>query len=86
MRQLRAAVPILVLLACALVLLAGVDPNAAAPGGLKEYFVRHGVQETGAANLVSAIYLGYRVYDTLGETLALVLAVTGAVAVLGRQR
>ncbi|MFP4301192.1 MAG: hypothetical protein ACOC47_02510 [Alkalispirochaetaceae bacterium] len=34
-------------------------------------------QETGATNLVSAIYLGYRAYDTLGEALVLLLAVTG---------
>lgn len=33
--------------------------------------------ETGATNLVSAIYLGYRAYDTLGEALVLLLAVTG---------
>jgi multisubunit Na+/H+ antiporter MnhB subunit len=35
------------------------------------------VEETGATNLVSAIYLGYRAYDTLGEALVLLLAVTG---------
>jgi multisubunit Na+/H+ antiporter MnhB subunit len=34
-------------------------------------------RETGATNLVSAIYLGYRAYDTLGEALVLLLAVTG---------
>jgi len=34
-------------------------------------------EETGAINLVSAIYLGYRAYDTLGEALVLLLAVTG---------
>mgnify|MGYP006305612313 FL=1 len=34
-------------------------------------------QETGAINLVTAIYLGYRAYDTLGEALVLLLAVTG---------
>lgn len=33
--------------------------------------------DTGATNLVSAIYLGYRAYDTLGEALVLLLAVTG---------
>ena len=34
-------------------------------------------EETGATNLVTAIYLGYRAYDTLGEALVLLLAVTG---------
>ncbi len=39
--------------------------------------IDNAVQETGASNLVSAIYLGYRAYDTLGEALVLLLAVTG---------
>lgn len=57
---------------------------SAAPGRLLEAFRERGVREIGAVNLVSAIYLGYRVYDTLGETLVLVLTVTGAALVLGR--
>jgi len=35
--------------------------------GVSEYYVANGVAETGAMNLVTAIYLNYRVYDTLGE-------------------
>lgn len=35
--------------------------------GVSEYYVAHGVAETGALNLVTAIYLNYRLYDTLGE-------------------
>ncbi|MBU0672896.1 MAG: hypothetical protein KJ732_07720 [Candidatus Margulisbacteria bacterium] len=35
--------------------------------GISEYYVANGVAETGALNLVTAIYLNYRVYDTLGE-------------------
>jgi len=35
--------------------------------GLSEYYVAHGMAETGALNMVTAIYLNYRVYDTLGE-------------------
>ena len=34
---------------------------------LSEYYITHGVAETGALNMVTAIYLNYRVYDTLGE-------------------
>jgi multicomponent Na+:H+ antiporter subunit B len=45
--------------------------------------VERGVSETGAPNLVSAIYLGWRAYDTLGETIVLLLAVTGALYLLG---
>jgi multisubunit Na+/H+ antiporter MnhB subunit len=35
--------------------------------GVSEYYIAKGVAETGALNLVTAIYLNYRVYDTLGE-------------------
>lgn len=42
-----------------------------------EYFLTHGVADTGAINLVSAIYLGYRAFDTMGETIVLLLAVSG---------
>ena len=54
--------------------LSGVHP----PGSpLRDYFVHNGSRETGALNLVTAIYLGYRAYDTLGETIVLLLAVSG---------
>jgi len=36
-------------------------------GGVSEYYIARGVAETGALNMVTAIYLNYRVYDTLGE-------------------
>lgn len=35
--------------------------------GVAAYYIAHGVEQTGALNLVTAIYLNYRVYDTLGE-------------------
>ena len=44
------------------------------------------VEDTGATNLVSAIYLGYRAYDTLGETVVLLLAVSGIVYLVGAKR
>ena len=34
---------------------------------LSQYYINHGVRDTGALNMVTAIYLNYRVYDTLGE-------------------
>ena len=49
----------------------------------KEYFFLRAVEESGAINLVSAIYLGYRAFDTLGETIVLVLSVTGVLLVSG---
>ena len=57
----------------------GLDKNASYPDDLRNTIQRNGVEETGSLNLVSAIYLGYRAFDTLGETLVLFLAVTGIV-------
>ena len=46
-------------------------------GRVRERILENGTQDTGADNLVTAIYLGYRAYDTLGETIVLLLAVSG---------
>jgi len=53
---------------------------------VRAYIVAHGVEETGAVNLVTAIYLGYRAFDTLGETIVLLLAVSGVVYLVERKR
>ena len=39
-----------------------------------EYITQH-FKETGSGNLVAAVYLNYRVYDTLFETLLLLVTV-----------
>ena len=52
---------------------------------LRDAFVERGPAETGALNLVTAIYLGYRAYDTLGEATVLFTAVIGATVILRRQ-
>jgi hypothetical protein len=58
---------------------AGADPS----DRLREYFFLRAVEETGVINLVSAIYLGYRAFDTLGETIVLVLSVAGVILLTG---
>ena len=45
----------------------------------KDYFFLYGSAETGAVNLVTSIYLGYRAFDTLGETIVLMLSITGVI-------
>ncbi|HSV56422.1 MAG TPA: hydrogen gas-evolving membrane-bound hydrogenase subunit E [Magnetospirillaceae bacterium] len=56
------------------------------PTTLRDYSVERGITETGAPNLVSAIYLSWRAYDTLGETIVLLLAVMGSIFLLeGRE-
>jgi multisubunit Na+/H+ antiporter MnhB subunit len=52
-------------------------------------YIDQGLPLTGAANLVAAIILDFRGYDTLGEATVLFTAVAGTVAVLrsvGRKR
>lgn len=44
---------------------------------LRSHVVDRGERETGALNLVTAIYLGYRAFDTFGETVVLLLSVSG---------
>jgi len=50
---------------------------------VREHLFLRAVEESGAINLVSAIYLGYRAFDTLGETIVLVLSVAGVLLVTG---
>jgi len=45
-------------------------------------FLTQGLKQTGATNLVSAIVLDYRAYDTLGEATILFTAVIGVLAVM----
>ncbi len=51
------------------------------PGGddteLAEYYIENYEEDTGAGNAVAAIYLNYRVYDTLFEALLLLVAIVG---------
>ncbi len=49
------------------------------------YYISRGFEDTGAANIVTSIYLGYRAYDTLGEAMALFTAATGVFLLLKRK-
>ena len=44
-----------------------------------------GLEDTGAPNIVTAILLDFRAYDTLGEATVLFCAITGALTILGVQ-
>ncbi len=48
-------------------------------------YIRKGLEDTGAANTVSAIILDYRGYDTLGEATILFASVIGAIALLRKK-
>lgn len=47
-------------------------------------YLAEGLKQTGAANIVSAVILDYRAYDTLGEATILLTAVIGVLAVMRR--
>ena len=63
--------------------LRGVHPESSV---IQEYILAHGGRDTGALNLVTSIYLGFRAYDTLGETIVLLLAVSGTLLFLEKGR
>jgi len=46
-----------------------------------KYYIQNGANETGATNIVTAIILDYRGYDTLGEGTVLFTAVIGVIAI-----
>jgi len=56
--------------------------NSSWPTLARDYLFMHAFDETGASNTVSSIYLGYRLIDTLGETLVLFVAITGTMSIL----
>ena len=45
--------------------------------GVGRRYVDEGVEETGAANIVTSVVVSYRGYDTLGEVAFLFIAATG---------
>lgn len=51
-----------------------VDVERVTP--IRDYLLENARAQTGAINLVTAVYLGYRLYDTLGEAIVLMLAVS----------
>jgi multicomponent Na+:H+ antiporter subunit B len=57
------------------VLFVAFMPNSAGDFALKELYTTRFHTEVGGENAVTAIYLGYRVYDTLFEALMLLLGV-----------
>jgi len=69
-----------------LLVFALVFADQRAPDAAKQFLLEKSYMETGAANLVTAIYLGYRAFDTLGETIVLIASVTGVVFLMGSRQ
>lgn len=53
-------------------------------GNAKTYYLTQGFKETGASNLVTAIYLDYRLYDSIFEA-SLLLATSAGILFLARK-
>jgi len=47
-------------------------------------YLAEGTQKTGAVNIVTAVILDFRAYDTLGEATVLFTSVIGIMAILRR--
>ncbi len=62
------------------------DPDSPTNAIATSRYIAKGPQETGCNNLVSAIILNYRVYDTFGEITVIFVTLTAALAILGREK
>jgi multicomponent Na+:H+ antiporter subunit B len=62
---------------------ADADPKLPAPAA--QTYIKDGLEDTGAANLVASVILDYRAYDTLGEATVLFTSIIGATVILRRK-
>jgi multicomponent Na+:H+ antiporter subunit B len=58
---------------------------AAVPNTASQTYLKEGLGDTGAANVVAAVILDYRAYDTLGEATVLFTAIIGATVILRKK-
>ncbi len=63
----------------------GVPVMARIVDAPSRFYIANGLKETGAANIVTAVLLDYRAYDTLGEATVLFTAIMGAIAVIRKK-
>jgi multisubunit Na+/H+ antiporter MnhB subunit len=52
------------------------DVSFVAPSIVADYYIEHFLNDTFAENGVAAVYLNYRVFDTIFETLILLISVS----------
>ena len=56
-----------------------IHPFGQPPSQMDDYIIENTQSETGTDNVVTAVLLDYRGFDTLGEAIILFTAVTGVV-------
>jgi multisubunit Na+/H+ antiporter MnhB subunit len=59
--------------------------NPKIPEPAAQDYIKDGLAETGAANLVASVILDFRAYDTLGEATVLFTAIIGATVILRKK-
>jgi multicomponent Na+:H+ antiporter subunit B len=79
---------IVILIILTILIIGSICPEYGNPRNLDyiNYYLDNGVSDTGAINLVASIYLDYRAYDTLMETVVLFMAVIGVTFILRKDR
>ncbi|WP_020611908.1 hypothetical protein [Sediminispirochaeta bajacaliforniensis] len=82
MKKIRQGLLLAVCTLVAVILLLSLTEESGWPHRLRDIITQKGIHDTGASNLVAAVYLGYRALDTLGETVVLLLAVSGLLFIL----
>jgi len=63
----------------------GTPIIAVASDAASQTYIREGMQQTGAANLVASVILDFRAYDTLGEATVLFTSIIGATVILRKK-
>jgi multicomponent Na+:H+ antiporter subunit B len=62
------------------------DPGNPTNTHVVDRYLKKGVEEAGCENIVTAIVLNYRGYDTMGEVTVIFTALCSVLAILGRER
>ena len=63
----------------------GVPVMTTMPDAPSRIYIADGLKQTGAANMVTAVLLDYRAYDTLGEATVLFGSIMGAIAIIRKK-
>ncbi len=84
-RVLRTTLALVSVLLLGFLLLPLIPRDEPAESAARQEYLSESATATGAINVVSAIYLGYRAYDTMGEAVVLLLAVTGVSFFAGKE-
>ena len=76
-------IPVMLIIVLAVFLFTAIKIDYGHPNSnISQYYIDHGVADTGALNMVTAIYLDYRAYDTLGEATVFFAAALGVFMLL----